>query len=1031
MIGIKDFINKNDNSSIENSDEHQEYSEGSDECGYDEVSVDTVEDEDDYEEIDSNDEDMSSIEETISESSVQESFQSVVNKLNRVLNSSVLYGQGANIVRVSKPGGSFYISDVHYPNFMDCYCDVISHPDFSHEKFPMNFGEKNCDIKPLLLDFDFNYKEEPKGRIYESVLKDIVKIVDDVINENFNFDYALKSYVFEKPEATKKKGDVFKDGFHLVYSEPFSPNQRDFIYSEVLKKFIENKIFDNLSVINSYEDIFDYTTINRNCWMMYGSTKIDDEGVHPQYSYTKLCENGQIKNVNKNLDVAKYARFFSIRKYEDYEPAEVKEGKEFIHEFVYKKPSKAKKTNNKEIKTEELGEGEEIISTFKKVYNHSVYENERINKASFYMSIINPKRADEYDSWMRICWGLKSVHSTLFDTFIEFSKKSPKFDYKACEKMWEQGKCGEGMCSLRTLEQFAMIDNEKAYNEYVNSNQKLFKNALNGTADDLAEYIVPKLSRYIVTGNKKDRTWYVFENHRWIRDESCIDIINIVVQSSKEFIKACNNITKPEQDKINENRKLVMNDVNLQISDETSDVNNAMNKNFHNTTNDYEIMTKMIKELKEQESIAIKNVKEMTKRYIYVADKLKNVNDVTDPIIKACGNKLHDDNLFGKRISFIDKIDSDIDLIGFENGVYNTSTCQFREGQPEDYITMSTGYDYREFTMDHPMVKKVYEYFDSFQPNKEMSKFLIKIIANCLRGCNTMQKFFIFFGGGRNGKSVLCEELLPGVFGDYFATMDPSMVTKPKSSNSSASPELLELKGKRVVIISEPEQNEKLQVGFVKKITGGDTIKARAILSNKIINFKPQFTPFYICNNKPEIDAVDFGIWRRISQVGFKIKFVIKSEIPKTGLTENQRIADFTVNDLVHDKEFIQATMWVLLQTLKTMKPGEEIIEPEEVKIDTQEYRNDSNLYEKFLDEHYVIDVDGAVKITEMFDKFKTFIRDEQVKMVPNRNEFKNYLIHSKCLKIDKMKSGKSKGDYVFGISNIGDEINEEAFCEE
>ena len=52
-------------------------------------------------------------------------------------------------------------------------------------------------------------------------------------------------------------------------------------------------------------------------------------------------------------------------------------------------------------------------------------------------------------------------------------------------------------------------------------------------------------------------------------------------------------------------------------------------------------------------------------------------------------------------------------------------------------------------------IKKVYEYFDSIQPNKEVAKFLIKIIANCLKGKNDQQKFYIFYGGGKNGKSVL------------------------------------------------------------------------------------------------------------------------------------------------------------------------------------------------------------------------------------------------------------------------------------
>ena len=38
----------------------------------------------------------------------------------------------------------------------------------------------------------------------------------------------------------------------------------------------------------------------------------------------------------------------------------------------------------------------------------------------------------------------------------------------------------------------------------------------------------------------------------------------------------------------------------------------------------------------------------------------------------------------------MEKFDSDLNLLGFEDGIYDLKENVFREGRPEDYITMST-----------------------------------------------------------------------------------------------------------------------------------------------------------------------------------------------------------------------------------------------------------------------------------------------------------------------------------------------------
>ncbi len=59
---------------------------------------------------------------------------------------------------------------------------------------------------------------------------------------------------------------------------------------------------------------------------------------------------------------------------------------------------------------------------------------------------------------------------------------------------------------------------------------------------------------------------------------------------------------------------------------------------------------------------------------------------------KECGT------MFGENAKqFLESIDANPYLIGFDNGVYDLQADEFRDGRSEDFITFSTGYDYIDY----------------------------------------------------------------------------------------------------------------------------------------------------------------------------------------------------------------------------------------------------------------------------------------------------------------------------------------------
>jgi phage/plasmid-associated DNA primase len=66
--------------------------------------------------------------------------------------------------------------------------------------------------------------------------------------------------------------------------------------------------------------------------------------------------------------------------------------------------------------------------------------------------------------------------------------------------------------------------------------------------------------------------------------------------------------------------------------------------------------------------------------------------------------------------TFEEKLDSIEYLLGFNNGVYDLNNDKFRDGRPDDYITMSTTNDYIEYEEDHEYICEIFSIFKQIFP---------------------------------------------------------------------------------------------------------------------------------------------------------------------------------------------------------------------------------------------------------------------------------------------------------------------------
>lgn len=269
------------------------------------------------------------------------------------------------------------------------------------------------------------------------------------------------------------------------------------------------------------------------------------------------------------------------------------------------------------------------------------------------------------------------------------------------------------------------------------------------------------------------------------------------------------------------------------------------------------------------------------KKHIAIAKKLKKIaKDLRSCKYKnSIVKELMDMNV---NPFFQESLDTNPNLIAFENGVWELKEHRFRSCKKEDMISSSTHYDYIEPNESHKNI--VYDYLSKLHPVKETRDYIIKMFARQLYGDDARGFFHMHagqFGSAQNGKSSFFE-ILRNILGDYAQSFPVSFVTQDRFDAQKPNPELHSWKGVRILYCSEPNANEKINSGTLKNLTGGDTLSYRNIWCKRIRQLTPMFKLHLMCNDTPRISGNDEGVKRRVRKIDYKSKFVDRQSVDET-----------------------------------------------------------------------------------------------------------------------------------------------------
>ena len=215
--------------------------------------------------------------------------------------------------------------------------------------------------------------------------------------------------------------------------------------------------------------------------------------------------------------------------------------------------------------------------------------------------------------------------------------------------------------------------------------------------------------------------------------------------------------------------------------------------------------------------------------YEEIKKKYNTAHEINN-IVEVCETIMRNVNL---------KFDTNRDLLGFNNGVYDINADKFRQYQFDDYVTMSCGFDFEDLREGHiqrditeidiKCFTTLRDIFESIHPEQDIRDLLFYTFASGLTG-QCIEKFFVFNGGGGNGKGW-CNEFMAFTLGDYFCNMGVKLL-QVKNDNTGPNPALAGLDKKRYIVFKEPDLKRPLLNNVIRDLTGGGEIEARKCYSN-------------------------------------------------------------------------------------------------------------------------------------------------------------------------------------------------------
>jgi phage/plasmid-associated DNA primase len=891
---------------------------------------------------------------------------------------------------------NFEVTHNKLPQFLKEYCDaVIEEEDLSIAEV----ATRNSLPLMVTLDLKFNLEDDIDEETYfysNALLLKITQIIQEIIVEKIDTSGKLSEIiccVLESKPWMDKKNLYFKIKFHFPYCQLDINYQKNTFKPLLINSLRKHRILTlfNVQPIGDWDRILED---NKSVVSMYGSKESPEQNVMElSHIYGHL--------MNETIDPAEYddgeeeGDVYEV----DLDTIFSSENYSLVHSGSIKPDFLSTNMDNthwlplflsihfwgstsvpKELSTAERKE--------KKTYNLMEDEDDKNPKylAPIFLDMLNPIRFQREDYWTVIGMTLFNIYDGEDEGLDLFTQHSKKNDFKKKTEIKCQSKYysfRESHFDIRTLGWYARIDNKYEYDMWHHEwCQDALKDALTLVHNDAMEAIYRVFwLDYITTGDGKNSWYYYTKNHfKKLKDAS-------------QLRKDINDVLIP---------------IYKRMRTEASE------RSFENHNSK-----------KGGDKYSNKNLDGFIQQISSLIKKFGTYPFVTT-VINMSVIRFIDDK-------FLEMKDVNTNTTGWVNGVVECcgGEAYFREGKPQDYITMSTRIMYKkDFTWDHPLVVELMDWLSKvfcdglnrktkFSKNNkcfELLHYFLKDSAAHLVGRNAEKLFRIWLGGTNASKSIITK-LYQYTFGQYCVDLPLSLITKTLNGGSSGpSPETAQLKGAHTGFYTEPDADDDMVAGKIKKRTGRDRFFARMCNDNGGA-IEATAKEILVTNVIPDIKNLDEATRNRFAVLLFLSKFVDNAPKDINEQFEKRRFQ----NDPFFEHRLPELSLafgWVCVQYFRIYKE-EGLEQPKIIKEFIANHWEEVDPFNNFITENIdhayteesvylyeqecqngntedirVIDENVTITAIDMYPKFQKWFRDNNPgREIPDSKKFKREML--------------------------------------
>ena len=290
-------------------------------------------------------------------------------------------------------------------------------------------------------------------------------------------------------------------------------------------------------------------------------------------------------------------------------------------------------------------------------------------------------------------------------------------------------------------------------------------------------------------------------------------------------------------------------------------------------------------------------------------------------------------------------------------GVVEDYDALCRKGEPADLILQHTAIPY-EPHYTHPLWEN---YLTTFLPDEKYRRYVRKVFGYAFLGGNPRRRIVFLQGGTSTGKTTIIEAC-QAALGDYAGSIDMNGLFRQKR-DAGPMPEVISAFPRRIVFASEVGQRNRLHADVIKRLTGGDSVTARALYSNTIVQQTPMFTPIIATNSMPTIDDGDAALWRRLLVLPFD------HSVPLDGPD---------VTPIKKVPEALRAVLsWLVDGVLDYLAEGLDEDVPDEVSGRRKKFIAGTSSFQTFLSEMIKPSPKGRISAAKLFQLYQQWCKRE------------------------------------------------------